>query len=99
MLFLILSEKIKAFRAAKNWTQDDLAKMSGVSLPSIKRYETGKENITTTNLKKIANAFGVDATEFMSRNLSPTMSHNVPQCPTMSRKKCPTKKIRQKIPI
>ena len=76
---MILSEKIKAFRAEKNWTQDDLAKFSGVSLPSIKRYETGKENITTTNLKKIAEAFGVEATEFMSHN----MSHKgVPQCPT-----------------
>lgn len=76
---MILSEKIKALRAEKGWTQDDLAKFSGVSLPSIKRYETGQEIKSTENLQKIANSLGIELTDFLSNNLVPQVSHNVPQ--------------------
>ena len=76
---LILSQKMKEYRAEKGWTQEDLSKFSGVSLPSIKRYEAGSENITTTNLKKIATALGVEVANFMSPNMVKSVSQHVSQ--------------------
>ena len=70
-----LSEKIKNLRSQKGWTQGDLAKFSGVSLGSIKRYETDSGNITYSNLQKIANSLGIELTDFLSHNLVPQVSH------------------------
>ncbi|WP_141070576.1 helix-turn-helix domain-containing protein, partial [Campylobacter fetus] len=66
-----LYNKIKEYRLEKGWTQGDLAKFSGVSLGSIKRYETDNGNITYANLEKIANALNIDLSYFLSPNLSP----------------------------
>ena len=61
-----LSENIRVFRANKDWTQADLAKFSGVSIETIKRYENGKTNPTTDNLSKIAEALGVKVKIYMT---------------------------------
>ncbi|MFW5614833.1 MAG: XRE family transcriptional regulator [Campylobacter hyointestinalis] len=75
-----LSENIRAFRANKDWTQADLAKFSGVSIETIKRYENGKTNPTTDNLSKIAEALGVKV-----KNLYDDLSLSVPKSsPSMS---------------
>ncbi len=74
---MTLSEKIKAFRKAKGWTQRDLAKFSGVSVESIKRYETKSVNITEASIKKIANALGAKIQDFYSDNMSVNMSVNM----------------------
>lgn len=66
-----LSTKLKELRAGRQWTQADLAKHSGVSLDSIKGYESGKtKNITVENLQKIAVALGVGVNKFYDKNLS-----------------------------
>ncbi|EHM1992571.1 helix-turn-helix domain-containing protein, partial [Campylobacter jejuni] len=49
---------------AKNLTQLELAKSSGVSLDSIKRYETKESNITIHNLIKIAKVLDIDLNYF-----------------------------------
>ncbi len=69
-----LSKKIKEYRLEKGWTQYDLAKFSGVSLGSIKRYETDNGNITYANLEKIANAFQKDISNFQNNKMSLSMS-------------------------
>lgn len=52
--------RIKELREKRRWTQDELAKLSGVSRTNIIRLESEKDVITTTDtLKKIADAFGV----------------------------------------
>ena len=62
-----LGQKIKLFRSEKGWTQADLAKFSGVSIQSIKLYETkSDENITMSNLQKLASAFGKNLSEFIN---------------------------------
>ena len=48
-----LSNRVRALRIRKNLTQVDLAKRSGVSLGSIKRFET-KSLISLQSLIKIA---------------------------------------------
>ncbi|MSN96323.1 helix-turn-helix domain-containing protein [Campylobacter sp. FMV-PI01] len=77
-----LAQRLKQLRDEKGWTQSDLAKFSGVSIDSIKGYEIGKtKNITTGNLKKIANAFNISTQDFFSSKLSHSeakdLSHSV----------------------
>ncbi|HAA1838818.1 TPA_asm: DNA-binding protein [Campylobacter jejuni] len=83
-----ISQKIKNAREAKNLTQLELAKSSGVSLDSIKRYETKESNITIHNLIKIAKVLDIDLNYFanvpkLSLSLSSKMSlsqdKNVPK--------------------
>ena len=76
-----LAQNIKLLRSDFGWTQEDLAKQSGISLQSIKRYETDKsDGITTTNLRKLANAFGVEVGIFLKNESSPISSPMVRQC-------------------
>lgn len=49
-------------------TQSDLAEESGVSIQSIKRYETDKGNITIDNLEKIAAALDVSLSYFLQED-------------------------------
>lgn len=78
-----LSERLKELRANKQWTQGDLAKYSGVSLDSIKGYESGKtKNITVENLQKIAIAFGLNVNNFYSEQLS--LSRGLKMSPSQS---------------
>ncbi|WP_104731177.1 XRE family transcriptional regulator, partial [Helicobacter muridarum] len=78
-----LNYRIKAAREAKEWTQEELAKASGVSLQSIKRYESAKDNnITLDSLNKIAEALDVDVELFVMKNMSP--SHDSKMSPSVS---------------
>ena len=47
-----LAQKIKFLRSENGWTQEDLANKSGVSIQSIKRYETNMGGNITTKLQK-----------------------------------------------
>lgn len=72
-----LSSRIKEYRKIFEWTQDDLAKNSGISLSTIKKYEAGSvENFTYENLKKISSAFNVSPSEFLDEFLSVNVSVN-----------------------
>lgn len=54
---LQLAKKIRALRLARNWKQATLAERSGVSLPSLRRFElTGLTSLQ--NLLKLAFALG-----------------------------------------
>ncbi|CCF80818.1 hypothetical protein HBZS_112670 [Helicobacter bizzozeronii CCUG 35545] len=57
----MLKEKLKQLRNANNLTQEELALKCGVSLQSIKRYESEqKSNITLDTLEKLASALNTD---------------------------------------
>ena len=73
-----LAQKIKLLRSKKDWTQYDLAQNSGVSLQSIKMYEAGKnKGITTTILKKIANALNVNVEFFLDSEFGSSISSSI----------------------
>lgn len=58
-----VSENIKKIRKDKNMTQKDLAKKAGLSIASIQGYEQGKYKPKTEQLKKIATALEVSASD------------------------------------
>lgn len=68
-----ISEKIKVGREGKGWTQTDLSKYSGVSLDSIKRYESKESNITIGNLIKIADSLEVDLNFFRDDSVTKSL--------------------------
>jgi transcriptional regulator with XRE-family HTH domain len=53
----LLAERIRAERLRREWKQETLAERSGVSLPTIRRYErTGRTSLE--NLLKLCHALG-----------------------------------------
>ncbi len=58
---MTFAEKLKARRAELNWTQNDLAEVSGLNRWSIAQYEAGNAKPKTKTLQKIADALDIDA--------------------------------------
>ncbi len=53
----LLAERVRAERLRREWKQETLAERSGVSLPTIRRYErTGRTSLE--NLLKLCHALG-----------------------------------------
>ena len=67
-----LAYNIRFLRKKREWSQDELAKISGVGKSTIQLYESEKtsKNPTRENLQKLANAFDVDISGLTNENLS-----------------------------
>jgi predicted transcriptional regulator len=67
---MLTSEQIRAARMLLRWEQKDLAKASGVSLPSIKRLETqpGELGAQVRTIEAIQNAFETAGIQFIPEN-------------------------------
>jgi transcriptional regulator with XRE-family HTH domain len=60
-------EKVKEFRIKKGLTQDEVAKIIGMSRPSYTALEAGKkQNIDLDEAQKLANFLGVSLNQFVS---------------------------------
>ncbi|MEI8249037.1 MAG: helix-turn-helix domain-containing protein [Candidatus Taylorbacteria bacterium] len=60
-------KKVKEFRIKKGLTQDEVAKIIGVSRPTYTALEAGKkENIDLEEAQKLANFLGVNLNQFVS---------------------------------
>lgn len=63
---------VKTLRLSRNWSQEQLSEVSGLSLRTIQRIENGS-NISLESIKVLATAFGIDPNELMIReNQQPT---------------------------
>jgi transcriptional regulator with XRE-family HTH domain len=56
----ILATNIRGFRAARDWTQDDLATRSGISQYYISQLESAGRNVSIEVLERLAAAFKVE---------------------------------------
>ena len=61
------ADQLRAERAAARMTLADLAKRSGLSLPTIKRLEANAREINTDQLERVCRALGVSIVEFVMR--------------------------------
>ena len=52
-----LGEQVRGLREERGWSQRDLAKLTGMTQPSIARFEAGGTTPTLPILERIANAF------------------------------------------
>ena len=62
-------QKIKFERIKRNWSQEQLAELSNISIHGISNIETGKTDIKYSNILRLANAFSVRACELLDFNL------------------------------
>ena len=60
-----IAEKIKKYRKLKNMSQDTLARLSGINISTIKKYECGLRNPKPEQLTKIASALDISANTFI----------------------------------
>lgn len=71
---MILPERLKLLRKSKRLTQDQLAEVLNIGIQSIKRYETGKQDASSTHVVLIADFFGVSTDYLLGRSNSPDMA-------------------------
>lgn len=64
-----IQEKIKIYRELKQMSQQELSYASGISLSTIKKYESGVLKPKIDAIQKIADAFGVSVYLFMDFNI------------------------------
>ncbi len=69
MHYMELVEVIKQRREVLKVTQEYLAEISGVSLRTLKQFESGKGNPTLFTLQKLADALGLELC-LKSKNIS-----------------------------
>lgn len=65
---MILPERLKLLRKQKHLTQDQLAEVLNIGIQSIKRYETGKQDASSTHVILIADFFGVSTDYLLGRS-------------------------------
>lgn len=61
----LLARNLVALRAAKSWTQEDLALEAGVHRTFVTQVEKESRNITLDSLEKFAVALGVEVFELL----------------------------------
>jgi transcriptional regulator with XRE-family HTH domain len=66
----LLAQTLKRVRAKRNYTQEDLAYESGLSLSQIARIETVKINPTVSTIFRIARTLDVDVSDLFEFKLS-----------------------------
>lgn len=60
---------IKQLRKERGYSQDDLAKLIGVSRPSFVEIEEGRKELTVSQAKKLAETFGLSLNDFLDNKI------------------------------
>ena len=58
-LLVLLGKRIHDLRAARNWSQEEFAHVSGFHRTYVGQIERGEKNMSFDNLAKVADALGV----------------------------------------
>jgi transcriptional regulator with XRE-family HTH domain len=66
MTQLITIQQVKAARALLGWSQDDLAKLCGMSKPALANFERGATSSRINNLNSVRNTFENAGIEFIT---------------------------------
>jgi len=62
-------QKIKEFRVERGFSQDQIAKAIGVSRPTYTAIESGKQELSLEEAKKLATLFGIGVDELLSGSI------------------------------
>ena len=76
---MTVGEQIKTIRKKKGLTQKQLAELTGLIEPTIRKYESGQRTPKSDNLIKIAEALGVHPSQLDSRLLKWDDQYDVKQ--------------------
>lgn len=64
-LLYLVAETIKHYRKAHNYSQEELASLSGLDRSYISGVETGSRNLTINSLSRIIKALDISLQEFL----------------------------------
>ncbi len=64
-LLVLLGKRVHDLRAAKKWSQEEFAHISGLHRTYIGQIERGEKNISFANLLKVAEVLGVTMSEML----------------------------------
>jgi transcriptional regulator with XRE-family HTH domain len=65
-LLKVLGKRVHDLRAAKKWSQEEFAHVSGLHRTYIGQIERGEKNLSFANLQKISDALGISSSELLS---------------------------------
>ena len=65
-LLIQLGKRVHELRAAKKWSQEEFAHVSGLHRTYIGQIERGEKNISFGNLSKVSSVLGVTLSELLS---------------------------------
>jgi transcriptional regulator with XRE-family HTH domain len=65
-LLVLLGKRIHDLRAAKKWSQEEFAHISGLHRTYIGQIERGEKNISFENLSKVAGVLGLTLSELLA---------------------------------
>ena len=68
----IFGERIRRRRMALGWTQQELAKVTGIPYPTLSRIEHGEQSVHYERVVTLADALDVSADYLMNRTDDPT---------------------------
>lgn len=60
-----IGQKIRTARERKNWTQEDLAKLTGIARANIARFETGLHAPRIETVRRVARALDLEAADLL----------------------------------
>lgn len=69
---MTIGKKIRTYREFRGMNQIELAKLSGINVGTIRKYEIGNRNPKPEQLEKIASALGLNVSVFFDFNLETT---------------------------
>jgi transcriptional regulator with XRE-family HTH domain len=65
-LLVLLGKRVHDLRAAKKWSQEEFAHISGLHRTYIGQIERGEKNISFANLLKVSGVLGVTMSELLA---------------------------------
>ncbi len=68
---VLLGKRIRQFRESRELSQEALAKLLGVSRPTLSLIETGERKVSAEELKKLSDIFGVPVDAFFDEAKEP----------------------------
>jgi transcriptional regulator with XRE-family HTH domain len=63
-----LGKKIRLLRHQKSWSQEDVAKQLGISIPAFSKIETGITDINLSRLEQISKLFDLTVVQLLKLN-------------------------------
>ena len=61
-----LGKKIRLLRHQKSWSQEDVAKQLGISIPAFSKIETGINDINLSRLEQISKLFDMTVVQLLN---------------------------------
>ncbi len=72
---LTIGQNISNFRIKQGYSQEEIAKYLDVTREFISMVESGKRDLSVTNLNKLADLFGIDMETLLEENADVTKVH------------------------